>query len=181
MVSCRCGLVSLQIKGPPIAHIACYCNSCHAAGLLIERLHDPSPVLDLDGGTDYLLFRKDRVRCTRGGERLKEFRLKSNSPTRRLVAGCCNTAMFLDFSKGCWLTIYRGRIAGSVPPLQMRVMIADRREGVVLTNDVPAYGGHAGRLIRKMMTAWATMGFRVPDVAGVPRLAQTLPVRSPDA
>jgi hypothetical protein len=49
-----------------------------------------------------------------------------------MMAACCSSAKFLDFTKGHWLTIYRARIPESVPPLEMRVTTADRREGVVL-------------------------------------------------
>ncbi len=171
---CRCGLVALRVKGPPIAHVACYCESCQEAGRRIEHLPDASPVLGPDGGTDYLLFRKDRVRCERGGGHLQELRLNPGSSTRRMVAGCCNTAMFQDVGKGHWLTLYRGRIAGSVPPLQMRVMTAEKREGIALPNDVPAYRGRAGKLMWKLMTAWAAMGFQIPDVEGVPRQARAV-------
>lgn len=172
--SCPCGQVALRLYGPPIAHAACYCTSCQEAGGLLGRLPDAPPVLGPDGGTDYLLFRKDRVRCTRGGERLEELRLKPGSPTRRMVAGCCNTAMFLEVSKAHWLTLYRGRIAGPVPPLQMRVMTAERREGVVLPRDAPASRGWAGRLIWKLLRAWAAMGFRIPRVDGVPDQARAI-------
>ena len=155
---------------------ACYCKSCQEVGQLIGQLPDALPAIGLDGGTDYLLFRKDRVRCASGGELLEELRLKPASSTRRMVAGCCNTAMFLDLSKGHWLTLYHGRIAGLVPPLQMRVMTAERPEGVVFPSDVPAHRGRSGKLMWKLLTAWAAMGFRVPDVEGLPSRARVVHV-----
>ena len=167
--SCRCGAVALEATGAPIAHTACYCASCQKAGRRIEQLPDAPRVLDADGGTDFLLYRKDRVRCLRGGERLEAVRLKPDSPTRRMVATCCNSAMFLDFTKGHWLTLYRARLPEDVPPLDMRVMTADRPEGVVLPDDAPNYAGHAGRFMWKLLSAWAAMGFRSPKVAGLPR------------
>jgi hypothetical protein len=179
--SCQCGQVVLSIDGPPILHVACYCTSCQQAGRLIERLADALPVLGHDGGTDYLCFRKDHVRCTHGGGRLVEFRLKPGSATRRLVAECCNTAMFADFTKGHWLSLYRGRIAGSVPPLQMRLMTAERREGVVLPNDAPAYRGRTGRMMWPLLKTWAAMGFRIPEVQGVPAQARAIHLGAPDA
>jgi hypothetical protein len=166
--SCRCGAVALQVAGPLILRGVCYCASCQEGGRQIEQLADAAPVLDADGGTDYVVYRKDRVRCTHGGERLKAYRLKPDSPTRRMVATCCNTAMFLDFTKGHWLTVYRARAPEPVPPLDMRVMTAARREGAVLSDDVPNYPGHSGRFMRKLLAAWIAMGFRVPKVAGVP-------------
>ena len=50
------------------------------------------PVLNPDGGTDYVLYRKDRVQCVTGQEHLEEHRLKPDSPTRRVIATCCNSA-----------------------------------------------------------------------------------------
>lgn len=180
LAACRCGLVALHIEGPPLAHVACYCGSCQEAGRLIGQLPGAWPVLGLDGGTDYLLFRKDRLRCTQGSERLEELRLRPDSPTRRIVAGCCNTAICLDFRKGHWLTLYRSQVGGEVPPLQMRVMTAERREGVALPRDVPAYRGHAGKLMWKLLATWAAMGFRVPNVSGIPEQPRPVHVGTSD-
>jgi hypothetical protein len=158
----------LEVTGAPIVHTACYCASCQEAGRQIEQLPNASPVLDADGGTDFVLYRKDRVRCVQGGERMQAHRLKPESPTRRMVAACCNSAMLLDFTKGHWLTIYRARMPESVPPLEMRVMTADRREGAVLPQDAPNYATHSGKFMWKLLAAWVSMGFRIPKVEGVP-------------
>ena len=179
--SCQCGSVALRVEGLPIARAACYCESCQEAGRLIGQLPGTSAVLGPDGGTDYLLFRKDRVRCERGGERLEEVRLRPGSPTRRMVASCCNTAMFLDLRKGHWLSLYCDRVAGSVMPLQMRIMTAEKRAGVILPKDVPAYDGRAGKLMWKLLTAWAAMRFKIPDVAGVPRQSRAIQIDSSPA
>lgn len=166
--ACRCGAVVLEAAGSPIVHTACYCSSCQEAGRQIEQLADAPPVLGADGGTDVVLYRKDRVRCLQGGERLEARRLKPDSPTRRMVATCCNSAMFLDFTKGHWLTLYGARIAGPVPPLEVRVMTADRRDGVALPGDAPNHAGYPGKFMWKLLGAWASMGFRTPKVEGVP-------------
>jgi hypothetical protein len=165
--SCRCGAVVLEAAGAPILHAACYCSSCQEAGRRIEQLPGAPPVLDADGGTDFILYRKDRVHCARGGDRLQEHRLKPQAPTRRMVAACCNSAMFLDFTRGHWLTLYRARLPEDVLPLQMRVMTADRPEGAVLPDDVRNYPGRAGRFMWKLLAAWAAMGFRAPKMKGV--------------
>jgi hypothetical protein len=162
--SCRCGAVVLEVIGAPIAHTVCYCASCQEAGRQIEQMPDAPPVLDADGGTDFVLYRKDRVRCVRREAR----RLEPDAPTRRMVANCCHSAMFLDFTKGHWLTLYRARLSGPVPPLEMRVMTADRPAGLELPQDVPSYAGHTGKLMGKLLTAWVAMGFRSPKVDGVP-------------
>jgi hypothetical protein len=166
--SCRCGMVVLEVTGAPIVHTACYCASCQEAGRQIESLPDAPTVLDADGGIDFVLYRKDRVRCVRGGDLMEARRLKPESPTRRMVATCCNSAMFLDFTKGHWLTLYRARLPGPVQPLEMRVMTSDRREGVVLPADVPNYATHSGKFTWKLFAAWASMRFRTSKLEGVP-------------
>ena len=163
--ACRCGAVKLEAAGKPMLHAVCYCASCQAAGRGFEQLAAAPPVLDADFGTDFILYRKDRVRCVQGAERLQEHRLKPESPTRRLVASCCNSAMLLDFTKGHWLTLYRGRFAGEVPPLQIRVMTADAPEWRPLPDDVPSYPGFPGKFMWKLLGSWAAMGFRRPRMA----------------
>ena len=125
-------------------------------------------MLEADGGTDFVLYRKDRVRCVQGGDRMVARRLKPDSPTRRMVATCCNSGMFLDFTKGHWLTLYRARLPGPVQALEMRVMTSDRREGVVLPEDVPNYAAHSGKFMWKLLAAWVSMSFRTPKVEGIP-------------
>ncbi len=165
---CRCGKVELQIAGPPILRAICYCASCQEAGRRYQATSGADPVLAADGGTDYVLYRKDRVRCVQGGELLEERRLKPDSPTRRMVARCCNTAMLLDFTKGHWLTIYRGRLPGDMPPAAMRLMTAERPAGVTLPDDMANHRGPSAKFIVKLVRAWLAMGFRRPTVDGVP-------------
>jgi hypothetical protein len=76
--------------------------------------------------------------------------------------------MFLDFTKGHWLSMYRCRFQADAPEIEMRVMTRDRRASVALSDDVPNYSGHSGRFMMKLLTAWIAMGFRLPnfDVVG---------------
>lgn len=161
---CQCGKVRLKATGAPIFTGACYCTSCQQAGHLIEQMLSAPPVLDGDGGTSFVLYRKDRVHCVSGQEHLEERRLKPQSPTRRVVATCCNSAMFLDFTKGHWLSIWRNRISDNAPPLEARLNTKERRPGVKLPDDIPAYRGPPGRFAFRLLTSWAAMGFRRPDV-----------------
>jgi hypothetical protein len=166
--SCRCGKVELQIVGAPISRVICYCASCQEAGRQYQAVPGVASVLAEDGGTDYVLYRKDRVRCVRGGNLLEERRLKPDSPTRRMSARCCNTAMFLDVTMGHWLTVYRGRLPNDMPPAIMRMMTAERPEGVTLPDDMANYPGRSGKFMLKLLRAWIAMGFRRPAVDGVP-------------
>lgn len=165
---CRCGKVEFQIVGPPILHGICYCSSCQDAGRRYQAVSSTDSVLAKDGGTDYVLYRKDRVHCIRGGDLLEERRLKPSSPTRRIYTRCCNTAMFLDFTKGHWLSVYRGRLPQAIPPATMRMMTAERPKGVILPDDIPNYPGFSGKIMLKLLGAWMAMGFRRPAVDGVP-------------
>ena len=165
---CRCGKVELEIVGAPILRGICYCASCQEAGRLYRAAPGAESGLAEDGGSDYVLYRKDKVRCSQGGELLEERRLKADSPTRRMYARCCNTAMFVDFTKGHWLTVYRGRLPNNIPPATMRVMTAERPEGVILPDDMANYPGRSGKFILKLIGAWMAMGFRRPAVEGVP-------------
>jgi hypothetical protein len=160
---CRCGKVELQAIGRPILAASCYCTSCQEAGSRFEQLASAPPVLNPEGGTDYVLYRKDRVQCVTGQEYLEEHRLKPDSPTRRVVATCCNSAMFLDVTRGHWLTMYRNRFP-TAPPLEMRVMTRERRIGVELADDLPNYDGHSGKFMLRLVGAWIAMGFRRPEI-----------------
>jgi hypothetical protein len=162
--TCRCGKVELEARGRPILVACCYCASCQEAGRRFEQLASAPPILTPDGGTDYVLYRKDRVECVTGQEFLEEHRLKPDSPTRRVIATCCNSGMFLDFTKGHWLTMYRNRFPADAPPVEVRVMTEDRREGVALADDLPNYDRHSGKSMLKLLAAWIAMGFRRPEV-----------------
>ena len=166
--TCRCGKVALQIEGRPILRGICYCQSCQEAGRLHQAQANADAIVADDGGTDYVLYRKDKVRCIGGGELLEARRLKPETPTRRMFARCCNTAMFLDFTRGHWLTIYRGRLPADVPPATMRVMTAERTAGAALPDDTTNYPGVSGKFMLKLLRAWIAMGFRRPAVEGVP-------------
>lgn len=161
--TCRCGKVKFEGIGPPILTGSCYCTSRQEAGRRFEELAAAPPVLDPDSGTGVILYRKDRVRCVTGQEHLEERRLRPESPTRRVLATCCNSPMFLDFTKGHWLSMYRNRFP-TAPPLEMRVMTRERRAGVELADDVPNYSGHSGKFMLKLVAAWIAMGLRRPEI-----------------
>ncbi len=76
--------------------------------------------------------------------------------------------MFVDFTKGHWLTVYRGRLPSDMPPATMRMMTADRPAGAVLPDDMTNYRRYSGKFMLKLFGAWMAMGFRRPAVDGVP-------------
>lgn len=161
--SCQCGAVTLELTGKPIVAATCYCQSCQKAGHAFEALPGAGAVVGADGGTPYLLMRKDRIAWRSGSDRLEEHRLQPDAPTRRLVSTCCNSPMCLEFTKGHWLSVYSARIAEAErPPAEMRTIVGDRPEGVELPGDIPNYTAPTGRFMWRLLKAWAAMGFRAP-------------------
>jgi hypothetical protein len=118
-------------------------------------------VLDPDGGTAYVLYRKDRIKCSNGSTLLKNYKLNENSVTNRVVATCCNSAMFMSFDKGpFWVSAYRARFPGDLPPLQMRICTKFKPDDVILPNDLPSYRGYPLRLMAKLLASGAAMLLR---------------------
>ena len=106
--------------GKPIFSGVCYCQDCQQGGRRIECLPHAAPVLDADGGTAYLTYRDDRFNCISGAELLVSYKLNDSAPTQRLVASCCNAAMYLKFAPGHWTSAYRKRFTGELPPIEAR-------------------------------------------------------------
>lgn len=164
-VHCTCGSTELILVGDPFLVAECMCDSCRTAGAILQSLPGAPPVLDEKGATLAVMYRKDRVNCSKGAEQLKEFRLKPDSKTRRVIAGCCNSAMILEFTSGHWIDIYGMRWpAENRPRPQMRTMVGDLPEGRKMPDDIPNLKTHDLRFYGKLMAAWAAMGFRVPTV-----------------
>ena len=164
IASCRCGRVVLEASGAPIVGAVCYCKSCQRAGHLLEEYQGAPAVVGPDGGTECVLYRKDRVRLVAGAELLEDHRLVPESPTRRVRATCCQSAMFLDMTKGHWLTLYRSRLRQGAPPIEMRVMTRDRPAGVELADDVPNYAAFSVKFMWRLLGARIAMGRRVPTL-----------------
>lgn len=162
VASCQCGQVVLEACAPIIVAV-CYCKSCQRGGRLLQGSGSPT-VVGADGGTEYVVFRKDRVSLVEGAEFLDELRLVPESPTRRVRATCCQSAMFLDMTKGHWLSIYRSRFRQGAPPTEMRVMTKDRPAGVELAEDIPNHAAYSARFMWRLLGARIAMGLRVPQL-----------------
>jgi len=138
--------------------VSCYCDSCQEGGRRIEALPNAPPVLQPDGGTPYIVLRKNRVRCLKGAPYLKSFKLSGRSATNRVVATCCNSAMLLNFDDGKhWVDVYRPRLRGACPPLQMRVCTKFKPDGPPLADDVPIYPGHSFKFLGRLLAARIAM------------------------
>ena len=139
---------------------ACYCDDCQEAARRIEALPGAKPMKGSDGGTEYLVYRKDRVRYTKGADLLQRHKLREGSPTNRWVASCCNSAMSLNFDDAKhWVDVYRMRVPGDKTPLQMRVCTRFKPEGAVLSPDVPQYPGYPFMFIARLIGARFAMAF----------------------
>lgn len=165
IAACRCGAVTLELTGAPIMAATCYCHSCQTAGRAFEALPGAPAVVGADGGTPYVLMRKDRLQWLSGSDRLDEHRLTPDSPTRRFVARCCHSPVALEFTKGHWLSVYSGRLPESERPApEMRTIVGDRPDGVELPDDIPNYKSPSRKFMWRLLKAWAAMGFRAPPI-----------------
>ncbi len=168
-IACRCGACRMQVTGPPIMAAECLCTSCLRAADRLEAMPGAGRVRSEIGGTAYVLCRKDRVRPVAGAEMLAQMRLRPDAPSRRVVATCCDTPMFLEFAKGHWLSLYADRWPpGARPAMQVRTMARDWK-GAALPDDIPNARSHTLRFMWRLMRAWAAMGFRAPTLDYVVR------------
>jgi len=158
---CSCGSVELEAIGAPIVSVVCYCDDCEEGSRLIEALPNARPVRDSDGGTAYLVYRKDRVKCSRGTQFLQAHKIREKSPTNRVVATCCNSAMLLNFDDGKhWVDIYRARVQGDAPALQMRICTKFKAGNGDVPNDAPGYPTFPLRFLAKLLAARIAMLLR---------------------
>ena len=157
---CSCGRVELEAIGVPIARVVCYCDDCQEGSRQIEALPNAAPVRDPDGGTAYILYRRDRFKCSKGSERLKAHKIRQKSATNRVVATCCNSAMMLNFDDSkWWVSVYRARFRGDIPPVQMRICTRFKLENGDIPNDVPSYSTYPVKFLAKLLAAKIAMLF----------------------
>jgi hypothetical protein len=155
---CSCGSVELEVIDAPITSVVCYCDDCQEGARQIEALPNARPVRDPDGGTAYVLYRKDRVKCSKGPQFLRGYKIREKSATNRVVATCCNSAMFLNFDDGKhWVDVYRARFQGDVPPLQMRICTKFKPENNDVPSDVRSCSTYPFKLVAKLVAAKIAM------------------------
>ena len=155
---CSCGNVEIETFGIPIASAVCYCDSCQEGSRQIEALTDAVPILDPDGGTPYVLYRKDRIKYSKGAELLKGYKIDEKSATSRVVATCCNSAMVMQFGDARhWVPVFRGRFQGDIPPLQWRVCTKFKPENAKIPNDIPSSKMYPVGLMVKLLASRISM------------------------
>jgi hypothetical protein len=112
------------------------------------------------------MYRKDRVRFPGGTDSLKAFRLTPGSTTRRALAGCCGTPIFLEFKGGHWLSLYANLWPADARPMtELRTMTQDLPPSTVLSGDIPAGALPTAGFYARLLGAWIAMGFKVPAIA----------------
>ncbi|MFI0846258.1 GFA family protein [Mesorhizobium sp. IMUNJ 23232] len=164
-LTCKCGQFTMQVEGPHIASVECLCNSCRKAGAVLNTLPGAAAVVDEKGATPFVMHRKDRVRILSGAEHLREYRLSAGAGTRRVIATCCNTPVFLELKGGHWLSLY-GQLwtDGDRPRLEMRTMTGDLEQPANLPDDVPNLKQQSLSFYGRLFAAWVRMGFRSPKI-----------------
>jgi len=156
--TCSCGGVELKAFGRPIVSTVCYCKDCQKGAGQIEALPKAGVVRDPDGGTAYILYRKDRIECSKGAELLRSYKLKETSATNRVVATCCNSALFMNFDSGPhWVSAYRARFHRELPPVQLRICTKSKPKGAVLPDDVPCHRGYPPGFIVRLLASRVAM------------------------
>jgi hypothetical protein len=140
ILRCQCGEVECTGQGGPFLSAACYCDDCQEAARQIEAIGKGPPVSDPDGGTALGLIRDDKFRIERGAELLRPHQLIPDSSTSRMVASCCNSAMFLQFSDGrFWKSVMLNRTAGPKPEIEMRFCTRYRVSDLPWPDTAPRY------------------------------------------
>lgn len=149
--TCECGSVIFEARGEPFVCAVCYCTDCQVAGEKIEMNYTSARILDPDGGTAYATFRQDQWICKQGENKLEAIKLRPKSPTTRYVAVCCNTPIFLIYSRGFWVSVYRSGLTPPLPPLEWRNQTRARTSGLPYPDDLPRYKGFPARLYARMI------------------------------
>jgi hypothetical protein len=155
IASCECGSVQLQIAGTPITRVICYCDDCQAGSSQLARLpHAPNP-LGPDGGTDYVLFRKDRLRFLKGEQHIRPHKVSQASKTNRLLASCCNTFMYMSFDDSRhWRPVWTKRFQTAPIPLSMRICARYAPKPSAIPGDVPVHKSYPLSFMAKLVAAW---------------------------
>ena len=119
---CACGTVEITLDTPPIAALSCCCDDCQAAAQHLEALPGAPGFREPCGGTPAVLFAKSALKITKGQDRLSAHRLRNGARTKRMVATCCNTFLYVGFDRGpFWVDVVSARIDGDAPNLRWRI------------------------------------------------------------
>lgn len=139
-LKCQCGAVECTGRGAPFLSAVCYCDHCQEAARQIEAAGNGPPVADPDGGTALCLIRTDKFTVERGADLLQPHQRNPASATSRMVASCCNSAMYLSFSDGrFWKSAMINRIVGRQMAIEMRLCTRYRETALPWPDTAPRH------------------------------------------
>ena len=162
-IGCACGQTRLELRGPPILVSECLCESCRAAAGRLAALPGARNMLTTYAATACAQYRKDRISVLAGAERLSEFRLSDSAGTRRVVATCCNTQIFLELKGAHWLSVYLHLWPDEMrPKTDVRTMVGDLPDASDLPGDIQNIKSHTLPFYMQLLYVWIKMGFRNP-------------------
>jgi hypothetical protein len=160
---CRCGAVEIGAWAEPIVVAACYCDDCQAAAERLAASGNGPPAVSADGGTELMVFRWDRIACTRRPESLEAMRLTDATKTRRMIAGCCATPMYAGFDdRRPWVSAFRASFGPNAPPVQMRICTRFRQSDDKVEDGLPGHPGYPPAMIARMLAVWPLVLFSRP-------------------
>ena len=160
---CQCGAVEVGAWAEPIMVNTCYCDDCQAAAQQLAASADQPPAPSADGGTEFMVFRRDRIACLAGADRLQAMRLNDGTKTRRMIAGCCATPMYLAFDdKRPWVSAFRAAFGTDAPPVEMRICTRFRQGQDTAEDGVPSHPSYPPAMIFRILAASARMLFSRP-------------------
>jgi hypothetical protein len=94
-----------------------------------------------------------------GAELLVGYKIRERAPTQRFVASCCNSGMFLKFAPGHWVSAYRARFAGDLPPIEIRTQTKYRHADTDIPRDAPSYRRYPMKLFGRLLGSRIAMMF----------------------
>jgi hypothetical protein len=160
---CRCGAVEIGAWAEPIVVTACYCDDCQAAAQRLAESANVAPAMSEGGGTEFMVFRRDRIACTLGAENLQVMKLTAASKTRRMIADCCRTPMYVGFDdKRPWVSAFRASFGADAPPVEMRICTRFRRSEDKANDGLPSHPGYPPAMIVRILAVWPLVLFSRP-------------------
>ena len=160
---CQCGAVEISAWGQPMMVNACYCDDCQTAAQRLAASANSGRVSSVDGGTEFMVFRRDRIACTRGANRLQAMRLTAPSKTRRMIASCCATPMYMAFDdKRPWVSAFRSPFGADAPPVEMRICTRFKRSEVEAEDGLPSHPGYPPAMMIRILAVLPFMLFSKP-------------------
>lgn len=151
--SCACGAVEIALTSPAIAALSCGCDDCQAAGAALEALPGAPAFREACGATPAALFPKTALKVIRGRDKLTAHRLHPRSRTRRMVATCCNSFLYITFDRGpFWVDVPLARLTDAPAP---RWRIQTRFLPSPPPDDLPNHPKYPAALIWRIALAGA--------------------------